>query len=60
MATGVLLRLGFVIDRVVAIYSPDKGLTRHRSRQLLARAYEGASTKDGRKVPANPCIAFCG
>jgi lambda family phage portal protein len=36
-----------LIDRLVGIVNPDAGLRRFRSRALLARAYEGASTKDG-------------
>lgn len=47
MALDILQRLGSVFDRVIGAYDPDRGLSRHRARQLLARAYEGASTKDG-------------
>jgi len=36
-----------VIDWAVGLVNPDAGLRRHRSRQLLHRAYEGASKKDG-------------
>lgn len=46
-ASGILQRIGTGLDRVIGLYDPDKALRRHRSRQLLARAYEGASTKDG-------------
>lgn len=35
------------VDRLVGAISPDAGLRRHRSRELLARAYEGASRRDG-------------
>lgn len=45
------------IDRLVGYFSPDAGLRRHRSRQLLQRAYEGASRKDGwkpRRAGASP------
>lgn len=34
-------------DRVVGAISPDAGLRRHMARQLLQRAYEGASKRDG-------------
>lgn len=44
---NVLHSMGAAVDKLVGLYDPDKGLTRHRSRQLLARAYEGASQKDG-------------
>lgn len=47
MAFNLLQNLGAALDRVVAVYNPDRALSRHRSRQLLARAYEGASQKDG-------------
>jgi lambda family phage portal protein len=47
---GILTRIGQAVDSLVGIYDPNRGLTRHRSRQLLARAYEGASTKDGWRV----------
>jgi lambda family phage portal protein len=47
MMNSVLLRLGNAVDKVISIYNPDRGLSRMRSRQLLARAYEGASNKDG-------------
>lgn len=36
-----------VVDRVVGYFNPDAGLRRHRSREMLKRAFEGASTKDG-------------
>jgi lambda family phage portal protein len=35
------------IDRLVGLINPDAGLRRVRSRALLERAYEGASSKDG-------------
>ncbi|WP_421885165.1 phage portal protein [Methylibium sp.] len=35
------------LDRLVAFFSPDRGLRRMRSRELLKRAYEGASQRDG-------------
>jgi lambda family phage portal protein len=35
------------IDRLVGFFDPDRGLRRHRSRELLKRAYEGASKRDG-------------
>lgn len=47
MATSFLHRVGTAVDRLVSLYDPDRALTRHRSRLLLARAYEGASKKDG-------------
>jgi lambda family phage portal protein len=57
MAADILFRLGAAIDRVVSIFSPDQALSRHRARQLLARAYEGASKRDGwnpRRPGASP------
>ncbi len=36
-----------LIDRFVGLFNPDAGLRRVRSRELLARAYEGASQRDG-------------
>lgn len=36
-----------MLDRLIGVISPDAGLRRHRSRQLLQRAYEGASMADG-------------
>jgi len=36
-----------LLDRLIGVISPDQGLRRHRSRELLKRAYEGASTRDG-------------
>ena len=36
-----------LIDTVVGFFSPDSGLRRYRSRQLLKRAYEGANKSDG-------------
>lgn len=43
-------RIGAAVDSLVSLYDPNRGLTRQRSRKLLARAYEGASTKDGWKT----------
>ncbi len=36
-----------ILDRLIGMVSPDAGLRRHRSRELLKRAYEGASKADG-------------
>lgn len=36
-----------ILDRLIGMISPDAGLRRHRSRELLKRAYEGASKADG-------------
>lgn len=36
-----------LLDRLIGIINPDAGLRRVRSRDLLARAYEGASLRDG-------------
>ncbi|MEN9437365.1 MAG: Stenotrophomonas phage, partial [Pseudomonadota bacterium] len=36
-----------LIDKFVGAISPDAGLRRLRARDMLTRAYEGASTKDG-------------
>ncbi len=36
-----------IIDRVVGYFDPSRGLQRHRTRELLKRAYEGASMADG-------------
>lgn len=49
MAADVLNLVGQALDRVLAIFSPDRALSRHRARQMLARAYEGASKRDGWK-----------
>lgn len=49
MAADILFRLGSAFDRVVGVFAPDRALSRHRARQLLARAYEGASKRDGWK-----------
>lgn len=38
-----------LLDRLVGMFDPDAGLRRLRARQLLARAYEGASPRDGWK-----------
>lgn len=43
----MLNRFGSLLDRLVGVVNPDRALVRHRSRQLLTRAYEGASIKDG-------------
>lgn len=37
------------IDRLIGLFAPDAGLRRVRARELLARAYEGASKRDGWK-----------
>lgn len=47
MAADILHRVGLFFDRLVAVRDPFAALSRHRARQLLARAYEGASKKDG-------------
>ena len=36
-----------IFDRLIGLIAPDAGLRRLRARELLARAYEGASQKDG-------------
>lgn len=36
-----------VLDRLIGVFNPDKALRLIRSRELLKRAYEGASTRDG-------------
>ena len=36
-----------LIDQFIGFASPDAGLRRLRARDMLTRAYEGASTKDG-------------
>ncbi|MGB3068449.1 MAG: phage portal protein [Ottowia sp.] len=36
-----------ILDRLIGVFSPDAGLRRVRARALLARAYEGASPRDG-------------
>ena len=36
-----------ILDRIVGLFNPDAGLRRFRAREMLVRAYEGASTKDG-------------
>ena len=38
-----------ILDRFIGLFDPDAGLRRHRARELLARAYEGASQRDGWK-----------
>lgn len=46
-----------LLDRLIGYLNPDAGLTRHRARQLLKRAYEGASRMDGwapRRAGAGP------
>lgn len=36
-----------VLDRLIGLFNPDAGLRRLRARELLTRAYEGASQRDG-------------
>ena len=36
-----------IVDRFVGFFDPRSGLRRQAARDLLSRAYEGASTKDG-------------
>lgn len=36
-----------VLDRLIGVFNPDKALRLMRSRELLKRAYEGASQRDG-------------
>jgi len=36
-----------IVDRVVGFFAPSAGLKRMRAREVLARAYEGASQRDG-------------
>ncbi|MES2909877.1 MAG: phage portal protein [Pseudomonadota bacterium] len=36
-----------VLDRLIGVFNPDKALRLMRSRELLKRAYEGASARDG-------------
>jgi lambda family phage portal protein len=46
-----------LLDKLIGALDPDAGLRRHRSRELLKRAYEGASPKDGwrpRRAGASP------
>ncbi len=38
-----------VLDRLIGLLNPDAGLRRMRARELLVRAYEGASQRDGWK-----------
>jgi len=40
-------RPGHLLDRLIGIFAPDTGLRRLRAREMLARAYEGASQRDG-------------
>lgn len=47
MAADILFNLGRSIDRLVSVWNPVRALSRHNARQLLARAYEGASKRDG-------------
>ncbi len=42
-----------LLDRVVGIFDPNAGLRRLRAREMLTRAYEGASQRDGWK-PRRP------
>lgn len=39
--------MGNVLDRFVGFFNPMAGLRRHHAREVLARAYEGASQRDG-------------
>lgn len=36
-----------ILDRAIGFFSPMQGLRRHHARELLSRAYEGASKRDG-------------
>ena len=36
-----------LIDRFVSIFNPVAGVRRHAAREVLTRAYEGASQRDG-------------
>lgn len=36
-----------LLDRLIGVIAPEAGLRRMRARELLTRAYEGASTRDG-------------
>ncbi|WP_019578283.1 phage portal protein [Curvibacter lanceolatus] len=36
-----------LLDRLIGAFNPQAGLRRHQARELLQRAYEGASTRDG-------------
>ena len=36
-----------LIDRIVSTFNPVAGLRRHAAREILSRAYEGASKRDG-------------
>lgn len=36
-----------ILDRLIGAVAPIHGLRRHHARQMLTRAYEGASTNDG-------------
>lgn len=38
-----------IVDRLIGIFNPVAGLRRHTARELLVRAYEGASRRDGWK-----------
>jgi len=42
-----------IIDRLIGIFDPIAGIKRHAAREVLARAYEGASKRDGWK-PRRP------
>lgn len=42
-----------IIDRVIGLFNPVAGLKRHTAREMLSRAYEGASKRDGWK-PRRP------
>lgn len=39
--------MGNIVDRFVGFFNPAQGLRRHHMRELLGRAYEGASQRDG-------------
>src|SRR5450830_1683536 len=36
-----------ILDRLIGAFNPQAGLRRHQARELLQRAYEGASPRDG-------------
>jgi len=42
-----------IIDRLIGIFNPVAGIKRHAAREVLTRAYEGASKRDGWK-PRRP------
>lgn len=45
--------MGNIVDKVIGFFNPIASLRRHHVRQVLARAYEGASKRDGWK-PKRP------